>query len=101
MSDIMKTPFFESSAKDSSNIESVFRTITAKILEEEWMFPNNDNAWQQNSICLHDHPENLDIKTNVRFGSRRHSVFSDGRHDDGVRRNRNGCIIGNKKNCQI
>lgn len=68
MSDVMKMPFFETSAKDASNVEAVFRTITAKILEGEWMLPN-DNAWQQNSICLHDYPDG-----GIDFGVDRKSI---------------------------
>jgi hypothetical protein len=66
MADVLKIPFFETSAKEASNVESVFRAITGKILEEEWMLPNTDNAWQQNSICLHDYPENLEFGQNSR-----------------------------------
>jgi len=61
MSDVMKMAFFETSAALSSNVEAVFRTVTAKILEDEWMLPS-DTAWQQNSICLHDYNESaLDV----------------------------------------
>lgn len=96
MADVMKTSFFETSAKDTSNVENVFRAITAKILEEEWMLPN-DNAWQQNSICLHDYQDNFDFtnsKTNIRIGSRRQSNNNDGRQ-----RQTDGCF--GRKLCLI
>ncbi len=52
--DIMKISFFETSAKDAVNVEAVFRAVGAKILESEWILANDDNTWQQNSICLHE-----------------------------------------------
>jgi hypothetical protein len=74
MSDVMKMPFFETSAKADSNVEAVFRTVTAKILEDEWMLPS-DTAWQQNSIVLHDYNESAfdfggtGLKLKSRYGA--------------------------------
>lgn len=73
--DIMKISFFETSAKDAVNVEAVFRAVGAKILESEWILSQDDNTWQQNSICLHEDPgfENLELL----FGSNRFDIRPD------------------------
>lgn len=83
--DIMKIPFFETSAKDAVNVEAVFRAVGAKILESEWILANDDNTWQQNSICLHEEPgfDNLEG-----FFIGNHAEPSDGAGDG--RNNRRG-----------
>jgi len=56
MGDLLKMAFLETSAKDDVNVSCVFRTITAKIIENEWLMGNR-KAWKQirlNSISLHD-----------------------------------------------
>ncbi|ODM97500.1 GTP-binding protein YPT1 [Orchesella cincta] len=77
--DIMKISFFETSAKDSVNVEAVFRAIGAKILESEWILANEETTWQQNSICLHDDPPNGHASSTL-DGLFRNGVVTDDLH---------------------
>ena len=47
-------PFSETSAKEDCNVEQVFRTLTGKILENEWiMSALNDKMRRESTVKLH------------------------------------------------